>query len=420
MVQEYAELLAAAGFGDKALEVQSTVASLDELSLDDIPVLRLLLDRAKILAGLGRVDDIKALRSRVDQLKPRGSRESSIKAQVVQLLGETIAKSQASPLRAPTLRIQDYARWYLHGVTPVSKHSAVYHFRTDDATRGTPIRRGRGGRTVWSKTWHTTLLAEVGEERNTEGPLPWLERDYTPISTAHEWEKGQCDILIKIYLEPPGLATEWLHRVSTAGAASGTDARAEDGAGPAGARAQVWLSRPMKTLHVPSLALDEQHIDRKHASVLLLVAGTGVVAVPQVLHHAKPATCFGGSPPVKQPVSVIYSCRSDDAQLISELASFCRDGSLKRCTVLVTPAGMSDTTPFPHMPDTDVSAALSQLGNAVCISARLSSDLLRAELDLLQAPLRVVVSGPEGFNGASKRMLTEIGVGPEAVTILSA
>ena len=33
---------------------------------------------------------------------------------------------------------------------------------------------------------------------NEEGPLPWVERDYTPISTAHEWEQGRCDILIKV------------------------------------------------------------------------------------------------------------------------------------------------------------------------------------------------------------------------------
>ena len=37
-------------------------------------------------------------------------------------------------------------------------------------------------------TWHTTLLAEVG--RNEEGPLPWVERDYTPVSGAKEWEQG--------------------------------------------------------------------------------------------------------------------------------------------------------------------------------------------------------------------------------------
>ena len=189
--------------------------------------------------------------------------------------------------------MQGYARWSLRAVTPVSKHSAVYHFTSDDGERGTPIRKGRGGRTVWSKTWHTTLLAEVGEAANNEGPLPWVERDYTPVSTAHEWEQGRCDILIKVYLDPPGLATRWLHSVSApppaagAGAAAGTAAAAGGGAG-----AVVWLSRPMKTLHVPSLSLDQQYINRKHASVLLLVAGTGVVAVPQVLHHARAGSCL--------------------------------------------------------------------------------------------------------------------------------
>ena len=211
--------------------------------------------------------------------------------QVTQLLAEILSEAHVEPAvvsvpAAPTLRIRDYARWELVGVTPVSRHSAVYHFRTDDGARGTPIRTGRGGRTVWSKTWHTTLLAEVGEEQNTEGPLPWIERDYTPISTAHEWVNGTCDILIKIYLEPPGLATGWLHRISTGrdadGAAFGTAAGSARAVAGTGAR--VWLSRPMKTLHVPSLASNEQHINRKHVSVLLLVAGTGVVAVPQVLH----------------------------------------------------------------------------------------------------------------------------------------
>ena len=272
---------------------------------------------------------------------------------------------------------------------------------------------------MWSKTWHTTLLAEVGEECNKEGPLPWIERDYTPISTAHDWENGRCDILIKIYLEPPGLATEWLHRVSAAAVARATGAETDGDAGAP--EAAVWLSKPMKTLHVPSLALGDEHINRKHASVLLLVAGTGVVAVPQVLHHANATTCFGGRPPVTQPVSVMYSCRSDDALLIPELAGLCRQGSLSRCTVLVTPS-QSAKTPFPGVADTDVAAAFSEVDNAVCVDARLSPEILQAELARLQKPLRVVVSGPAGFNGACKSMLKQLDaeLGPKAVTILSA
>ena len=75
---------------------------------------------------------------------------------------------------------------------------------------------------------HITLLAEVGE--NSESSLPWIERDYTPISSAKDWENGKCDLLIKIYHD--GLATSWL-----------CDAQPP----------KVWLSKPVRTLHVPSL-----------------------------------------------------------------------------------------------------------------------------------------------------------------------
>ena len=183
----------------------------------------------------------------------------------------------------------------------------------------------------------------------------------------------------------------------------------------------VWLSRPMKTLHVPSLALDERYMNRKHASILLLVAGTGVVSVPQVLHPTRSTTCFGGrGQPITQPVSVVYSCRADDALLVPELASWCQEGSLACCSVLLT-AAQAGTAPFPDVADVDVAAAFAELENAACVNARLSPEILHAELSLLSKPLRVLVSGPESFNGACKAMLDQIDdLGAEAVSILSA
>ena len=148
-----------------------------------------------------------------------------------------------------------------------------------------------------------------------------------------------------------------------------------------------------------------------------------MVAVPQVLHHAHADTCFGARPPVTQPVRVMFSCRADDALLIPELAGWCRDGALARCSVLLTPAQPGATAPFPHVADTDVAAAFDGLDNAVCVHERLSLELLRAELFDMAKPLRVVVSGPEGFNAACKRMLKQIdehNLGADAVTILSA
>lgn len=46
----------------------------------------------------------------------------------------------------------------------------MFHFRSDDLKRGTPNPRGGGRSPPKGKTWHTTLLGEVGW--NDEGPLP--------------------------------------------------------------------------------------------------------------------------------------------------------------------------------------------------------------------------------------------------------
>jgi NAD(P)H-flavin reductase len=79
-----------------------------------------------------------------------------------------------------------------------------------------------------------------------------------------DWERGACDILIKIYRD--GAATSWLQQQ------------------PLGS--QVWLSQPMKTLAVPSLVLDSSRMSNSavanHEGVLLVLAGTGVVAAAQV------------------------------------------------------------------------------------------------------------------------------------------
>jgi Oxidoreductase FAD-binding domain len=153
-----------------------------------------------------------------------------------------LSSFSTTTIRIPDMPIGDisnYSPWTLHAVTKVSRHSAVYHFRSDNVKRGTPHPRG-GGRAMPSpKTWHTTLLAEVGSTNHDEGPLPWIERDYTPISTAKEWEQGKCDILIKIYMD--GKATSWLHRIST----TSSEPRLPR---------MVWLSKPLQTLNVPTLA----------------------------------------------------------------------------------------------------------------------------------------------------------------------
>eukprot|EP00971_Amphidinium_carterae_P223075 4426455-Amphidinium_carterae.1 len=108
--------------------------------------------------------------------------------------------------------VEEYSLWTLQSFRVVSAHSAIFRFVSTDKKRGTPHPRGNG-KVATPKTWHTTLLAAKGALRGTEdaGPLPWIERDYTPISSAKDWECGRCDILIKIY--PDGIATSWLQKL---------------------------------------------------------------------------------------------------------------------------------------------------------------------------------------------------------------
>ena len=97
----------------------------------------------------------------------------------------------------------------------------MYRFTSTEEgkTRGTPYKRGRG-RTIWHKTWHTTL----------RGDTEHVASDYTPISTWMAWERGLCDLLVRI--RPSDAAATWLHQQ------------------PLGS--EVWLSKPRKTLSVPS------------------------------------------------------------------------------------------------------------------------------------------------------------------------
>lgn len=251
-------------------------------------------------------------------------------------------------------------------------------------------------------TWHTTLLAEVG--KNEEGPLPWIERDYTPISTAKDWERGKVDILIKIYGN--GVATSWLHSE---------------------APKEIWLSKPVRTLSVPGLATSGG-MEFRPGSILLLLAGTGVVALPQILHHRDPYYKLGIATPrrdqLQVPVDAIFSFREDDVLCIPQIAEYCRGGEkdgVRNATLLLT-AKNADPPIFSGVKCGDLveaESALGHLSNARILRSRLTAELVAEAVQKMPTPCRVVVSGPDGFNSAAREMLK--GRIPEdQVTVLSA
>ena len=302
--------------------------------------------------------------------------------------------------------IENYSWWSLESVEPVTRHSAIFRFTSGDRKRGTPHPRGRS-RKPDMITWHTTMLAEVGP--NSEGPLPWIERDYTPISSAKDWETGRCEILIKVYSD--GAATSWLHRT---------------------APERVWLSQPMKTLHVPSLTPNMVYDGScfPPASVLLLLAGTGVVALPQILAHRDPLRKLGLSTHKRDqmfvPIDVVLSCREDDILLLPQLVEWCDAGEtngVRFCTLLITAAKRETDVPYPQAQAVGEQQALSELQrctNVRVLRSRLSPTIVAEAVARMPQPrCRVVVSGPDAFNSAARGMLAGV-IDDANITVLSA
>uniref|UniRef100_A0A7S4MUX1 Flavoprotein pyridine nucleotide cytochrome reductase-like FAD-binding domain-containing protein n=1 Tax=Odontella aurita TaxID=265563 RepID=A0A7S4MUX1_9STRA len=374
--------------------------------------------------------------------------------------------------KMPTAPIEGYVLWTLDRVRVASPHSATFSFHTEDVKRGTPHPRGRG-KLPKPITWHVTMLGEVGS--NMEGPLPWVERDYTPVSTALDWERGRCDILIKVYSD--GHLTSWLkQRTSKMTALSseqlirqdlirGHGGSASEAVLPPKTAMKVWLSRPIPTLSVPSLALaasnDNDDIGSP-GSILLLLAGTGIVALPQILAHREPIRMLGISTPRRNhlscPIDLIHSCREDDILMLPEIKEYCVQGlrpqhpkfcGLRNYTLLPSSRGSNNSSNTDPLPVTsppppfknffenegndadarinikkcyDAAGLLQDVSNAsINISQRLDENILFEAIGKLIEPFRVVVSGPDAYNiAARKHLVDDCGVDPTQVTILSA
>ncbi|CAD7955647.1 unnamed protein product [Amoebophrya sp. A120] len=435
--------------------------------------------------------------------------------------------------------IDNYTKWTLEKVTPVSYHSAVFHFSSQDKKRATPHPRGRGKMPI-PKTWHTTLLAprnldlvlqsKSQDEIEDEGPLPWVERDYTPISSAKEWELGTCDILIKIY--PDGQATSWLHTISkrlhstsdqvdepsgrggedefrsSSRVVAGTEvvvdendyhadinqsAVAPSSAGGSGDvvmnsqeqaktttpskdveissnKIQIYLSQPVITLTLPHLIPEDAQMPKQiQKSILLVLGGTGVVALPQVLAHRDPYSKLNiatrKTDQLKIAIDLVLSCRKDDILMLPEILQWCKEGSgagpagaeeeseyqkkrrlangpqgLRNCVLHLTGETSSvasdyeenngdvtgaRTMPFSsrgfdEMKQHDQLAEFEGLPNCELVRNRISVESLKKAVSRMVKDCRVIVSGPSGFNAVVRTMLKENNVTDDMITILTA
>ncbi|KAK1734894.1 hypothetical protein QTG54_014354 [Skeletonema marinoi] len=308
-----------------------------------------------------------------------------------------IIKKDDPPLQLTTMPscIDSYVLWNLTSVDVVTHHTAIFHFETNDPKRGTPHPRGRA-RLAEPITWHVTMLAEIYDG----GVLStWLNDKTSPASFV--------------------------------GSGSNTDMKS----------ISIWLSKPIKTLTVPSLIADDDDGFRPN-SVLLLLAGTGIVALPQILAHKEPHRLLGISvPKYKQmncPIDLIHSCHEDDVLLLQEIKQYCLDGvsprpnrkfrGLRNYTLLITRSASHNDgvqPPFQQAFNDDKEAInyraiLKGVPNASIRSSRLNKNVIADAVERLEGSYRIVVSGPDSYNNAARGFLEECGVDSKSVTILSA
>jgi ferredoxin-NADP reductase len=393
---ESAQILTAGAAHQLAYDVLLRVSAV----LPDEPVVTQ--HTAAALANLGRPQEACDLMAAAIQRLPRRA-SSGLKSfmndgllrarSVLAVLSR--GGAAAAVLIADATVPKGYARWRLERVQLASPWSAVYHFKRE----GKPAPNGSAA--AIPLLWHTTLLAQVGE--NNEGPLGYIERDYTPISNAEEWRAGVCRLLVRVYAA--GKATQWLlHEAARTGGCS------------------VLLSRPAQTMSLSIV---------RPSSILLLVAGTGVVVAQQLLALRK----WRG----EVPLTAIYSCRADDALMLRELDAAVGSWTAPaRLRVQVTPPNAAGET-------SSFVVADELLGSATCDAAftaafphvlfapgRVTHMLLREELGALRCAADdanrnpstgtpcVVVSGPQGFNDAQLALLLAAGVERAHITVLEA
>lgn len=350
--------------------------------------------QSRLLYAVGRVDEGRNVLLRLAAVPPQSRYAVSVAREARRVLAETERSRRVSRGLAASLQDGEppdgFVTWKLERVEPLSRWTAIYYLRSDDPRRGAVHQKGRE-RTIWRKLWHTTLLAPVGV--NDEGPLPYIERDYTAISTAQEWKEGTCRLLIKIYLH--GKATQWiaqyLHRPGST----------------------VQLSTPVTTLRVPSLVPEKGNIFSSPRGVLVLSGGTGIAPLVQILQSFAafniPLICF-------------HSCRADDVVLLSELDELrsARSGSvITRVTVCITPASTEQDGVFTS-PPADPLGQLHKWPSMNFHNGRISEALLMGALRDLPTPCRGVITGPEAFNAQFSVMLAKLGLVRENQTVLEA
>ena len=335
---------------------------------------------------------------------------SSTRSRLSALLRAQDARRGAGAAQLAPPPVPDgYERWQVVAVEPVSAWSFTL------TARAPPLPRYAGSsaarRQVATSLWHVMALAEKAA-RPGEGPLPLLERQYTPVSSMEDWAQGHVTLLVRLY--PAGAVSPWLARLA-----------AEPPAARAGART-LLLGSPL-----PTVTSDDPAASAAAAPpgpVLLAVGGTASTVALQLLSCARHAWSA-------QPCCVIYSCRADDVLLLPQLeAAAAARGVPTRIRVHCTPAAPGQEQPFPAAAPHSGSGQ-QELPHCMVHAGRVTAQVVAEELAALQprksaaetrrrqrraaADVWALVCGPQGFVQTIQAALLDAGLPRARITVLA-
>lgn len=359
------EALEAAGLVEPALQKIEWLLSIS----GDEPEDELRLRHARLLAKCGRPGKLEELKA-----------ESHLAAEVNRSFDEMQGEVPGPGARRP---VEGYALWRLANVDLLSKHSALFRFEARDSSS----RRGQATG-AW-QLWHVALLAEVGD--NPEGPLGWVEREYTPVSSDRDWNEGRLELLVKVY--PAGLASQWFANLHV-----GTE---------------VFVSQPMMTLMAPSLVTIDAIAEAFTVqSVLFVAGGTGLAPALGALNFFREKDI---------PLQLVYCCRAGDMLLMERLQEFVeRRRSQTAVLVALSSASAGDEGDcgFPFGPPAPTLESFPQL---TFVQGRVTKTLLAEVAERLGFDgLRAVVCGPQAMNDAVSASLQELGLLKKQLTLMKA
>eukprot|EP00411_Alexandrium_monilatum_P001342 CAMPEP_0175184456 /NCGR_PEP_ID=MMETSP0093-20121207/1375_1 /TAXON_ID=311494 /ORGANISM="Alexandrium monilatum, Strain CCMP3105" /LENGTH=749 /DNA_ID=CAMNT_0016477127 /DNA_START=13 /DNA_END=2262 /DNA_ORIENTATION=+ len=312
-------------------------------------------------------------------------------------------------------------RWKVARITGISWDTCVYHLENSPPAEPHPCP---------SHSWH--VQARFGA----------AVRDYTPVSTVAQWEAGRVDLLVKTYSD--GVVSKQfgaLRTVDEAQAACQVSYEPlED------QRCWVTISRPLVTLHLPSLTeapapLPAAARPDGPVRLALIVGGTGVAPALQLLNEvAEPNGSFG---PHATAV-MIYSSRTVlDVLMLNELRALEASAAGRisvRHTLTNAREGDEDEDPweslpqqvyFPgrhghflsffNQPPEPIGGPLRRgRGGEAELRGRLNPEMLAGLLPPPGPSTKAVVCGPQQMLDDVGAMLLRLGHAQDAVVLLHA